>query len=657
MTDLLCTAYVGPGAGFAFVGSLTILLTALGMVFMAVVTWPARLLFGWLFRKGKKRAASTFKRVVVVGLDGMDYHRTKHLLAADRLPNLQALADTGCFQPLWSTCPPISPAAWSSFMTGVNPGKHRIYDFLRRDPKTYLPELSSARLASAGRGKKHTENLRRSKPFWHVLSEYGLTSTLLRIPITYPAEPFNGRLLSGLCLPDLKGTQGAYTLIAETKPDGVPDERFLESRFQSGKSDLTIELHEAGGRFMARCDLRLIRTKRGKLRITNGSRTIELTPDLYSPWYRLKFRRGWKSFSGIVKFRILNLRPLKLYMTPIQIDPERPAMPISHPVYYSVYLAKLLGPFATLGLAEDTNALNDGVLDDEMFIEQVYDIHAERESMFFNALKRTRRGVCACVFDATDRMQHMFIRKSRSGESFDEEAEEVLEDLYKRVDDMIGRIRKKLRRRDLLIVLSDHGFTAFHTGIDLNAWLRENGYLCRLPEAAASDSLRDVDWSKTRAYTFGLSGVYLNRKGRESQGIVDGDSLMALKKELTQRLLDLRDPDSGRRVIEHVYDTAAIYRGPYRDDGPDLIIGYAEGYRAAWSAANGRTDGEIFLENNKLWRGDHCVDYRLVPGVLFMNRRADTGHETFLMDMAPTILQALGAPPPEYMDGTSLHVE
>ena len=99
-----------------------------------------------------------------------------------------------------------------------------------------------------------------------------------------------------------------------------------------------------------------------------------------------------------------------LYMSPINLDPEKPAMPISHPSYYATYLAKRVGPFSTLGLAEDTWALNEGVIDDGTFLQQTYDIDREREAMFFAALDRLRRGSLVCVFDATDRIQHMFWR-------------------------------------------------------------------------------------------------------------------------------------------------------------------------------------------------------------------------------------------------------
>ena len=104
---------------------------------------------------------------------------------------------------------------------------------------------------------------------------------------------------------------------------------------------------------------------------------------------------------GIARFLVTETAPeLSLYATPIQIDPEAPALAISHPSYYAAYLAKLLGAFATLGMAEDTWALNEGAIDEAAFLEQAWLTLAEREAMFENALAHTRRGSAAVRIDA-----------------------------------------------------------------------------------------------------------------------------------------------------------------------------------------------------------------------------------------------------------------
>ena len=334
-----------------------------------------------------------------------------------------------------------------------------------------------------------------------------------------------------------------------------------------------------------------------------------------------------------------------LYCTPVQIDPERPALPISHPSYYAAYLAKILGSYSTLGMAEDTWALNEGVIDDRGFLDQAYSLMAEREAMFSNALEKTRRGVVACVFDTTDRVQHMFYRfLDRDGR--------VIEDLYQRADRLVGLAQQHVDENTVLFVLSDHGFTSFRRGINLNSWLMQNGYLTLQDGRSASDRyFKGVDWSRTRAYTLGFGRTYLNIKGREAQGIVNsGPEANALKQELIQKLSGLTD---GEHVgIRAVYATDALYKGPYLAEAPDLIVGYNEGYRTSWDAAVGVVAREVFEDNHKAWSGDHCVDPLLVPGVLFCNRKMDAA-DPGIEDLA-TALELFGLAPPQWMEGKSV---
>ena len=351
-----------------------------------------------------------------------------------------------------------------------------------------------------------------------------------------------------------------------------------------------------------------------------------------------------------------------MYVTPIQIDPESPAMPVSSPNYYSAYLAKLHGPFATLGLAEDTQALNDGILDENALLEQVYSIHDERERMFFDALSRTRRGLLVCVFDASDRIQHMFYPGEENGSSTQnqEEPEQraaVIEEMYERMDKLLGRIMAEVDSETVLMVMSDHGFRPFRRGINLNAWLRENGYLAIREDAPEADYLSSVDWGETRAYAFGMSGLYLNREGRERKGIVGpGAEAEELRAEIAEKLEGLVDTERGAAAVNRVYDSAKTYRGPYSENGPDLIVGYAEGYRVSWETVTGRTDGPVFSDNEKEWNGDHCIDPSLVPGVLFCNREVECEHPE-IIDIAPTVLELFGVPVPAHIDGKSLYRE
>ena len=125
-------AYVGPGAGFAILSSFLTLLVAFLYSLLAFLTWPARQVFRLVRRRHAYRKAKV-KRVVIIGLDGMDPGLAARYMRQGKLPHLSKLRDTGTFCSLATTLPPISPVAWSSFLTGVNPGKHNIYDFLSPD--------------------------------------------------------------------------------------------------------------------------------------------------------------------------------------------------------------------------------------------------------------------------------------------------------------------------------------------------------------------------------------------------------------------------------------------------------------------------------------------------------------------------------------------
>jgi predicted AlkP superfamily phosphohydrolase/phosphomutase len=181
--------------------------------------------------------------------------------------------------------------------------------------------------------------------------------------------------------------------------------------------------------------------------------------------------------------------------------------------------------------------------------------------------------------------------------------------------------------------------------VNLNAWLHRNGYLALAGE--------EIDWSRTRAYTLGLGGLYLNVRGREARGTVDPKDAAALTAELISRLTGLCDEKSGEIAIQNVYAAKKIYRGPYLDAAPDLIVGYARGYRTSWDAALGKVSPDVFEDNVKAWSGDHCVDPSLVPGVLFSNRKLDA-EDPGIEDMAPTALRLFGIQPPEWMEGKSV---
>src|SRR5690242_5199164 len=667
-------AYVGPGAGFAVVSSFLTFVIATFSSLFAFFTWPVRQFFRFRKRRRAIRRAKV-KRVVILGFDGMDPELAERYMSEGKLPNLAKLREQGTFRNLATTIPPISPVAWSSFLTGVNPGKHNIYDFLTPDRSRYLPELSSARIRGPKRnlklgkyviplGRTQIKPLRKGVPFWHYLGEAGVFCSVIRVPITFPPEKFPGVLLSGMCVPDIQGTQGTFsfhtTRVSKKESAAnrmvVPFERrngFYESYIPGPPDSL-----RTGAKEPLRAAFR-VKAEPAKRRVElqlDGQR-IMLPRGEYSDWVEVEFRAGLGArVKGICRFFLNSLEPeLELYATPVNLHPMRPALPISHPLTYSIYLAKLNGLYATLGLAEDTWALNDGYLDDSAFLERCYLNHREREKMFLDALKKTSQGVCACVFDITDRVQHMFWRyfsdQDAAAQSGNPAGPKVIEELYARMDELIGRTMKDLKDNALLLIVSDHGFKSFQHGVNLNTWLHQNGYLALREGAPAADWLENVDWHRTRAYALGMNGIFINQKGRESRGIVEaGPDAAKLRSELCEKLQGLLDPATRRVAITRAYDSRKAYTGPYRENAPDVVVGFGRDYRVSWNSAQGRVTDSVFEKNTKAWSGDHCVDPELVPGVLFSNWKI-SGEAHAITDVAPTLLELFGLKVPPHMDG------
>jgi predicted AlkP superfamily phosphohydrolase/phosphomutase len=662
--------YVGPGAGFAFLGSFLSLVAGFFLSIFSLLAWPFRM--AWrLVRRSEGFRNAQVKKIIFLGLDGLDPRLTEKFMAEGKLPNLARLKETGSYSRLRTTFPALSPVAWSTFATGVNPAKHNIFDFLNRNTKSYVPELAAAKVHKPARILKlgkfriplssaQVELKRKSQPFWKLLGQKQIGSTIIRVPITFPPDKFNGRLLSAMSTPDLRGTQGSFSQFTT---------RVGEANFESGSRyplkpvangyEGSLEgpddsLLEDGGPMQI--PFRVL-TGKGAPVLEIQDAKYALKPGTYTPWIKLKFRASLGiKVSGIARFLVTETgEHFSLYSTPVQIDPEKPALPISHPSYYAAYLAKLLGTFSTLGMAEDTWALNEGVIDEDEFLKQSYLLMDEREAMFRNALDKTRRGVVACVFDTSDRVQHMFYRFLHKDADQASPYLRTIEDLYQRMDRLVGIANEHVDKDTVLFVLSDHGFCSFRRGINLNAWLRDNGYLV-LKEGATESGryFKGVDWSRTRAYTLGLGGLYLNMKGRESQGIVKpGAEAEALQKELIEKLANLRDEASDEIGIRIAYASSALYRGPYLAEAPDLIIGYNEGYRTSWDAAVGKVTAEVFEDNSKAWSGDHSVDPMLVPGVLFSNRKIEAT-DPGIEDLAPTALQLFGVEKPAWMEGRAV---
>jgi predicted AlkP superfamily phosphohydrolase/phosphomutase len=667
-------AYIGPGAGFAVLGSFAVLFVTTLIAGFAMLAWPFRML--WRMIRRRARTKPLVRRLIFVGFDGQDATITERLMAEGKLPNFSKLAERGGYRRLRTTFPSVTPVAWSSFTTGTNPGRHNIFDFLDRDPRTYLPRLSSTHIGSVDRVLKFGKLriplqrpairlLRKSKPWWTILGEHNVWSTIIRVPITFPPDVFYGAQLGAMCIPDLLGTQGTFQLFTTRPESAAFQEGGIRRPLARAGDTLTGSIQGPDNSFLdgsPPMELPIsieVDERAGAARISVDGEELRLEVGELSGWVTLRFPAiASVKVSGLARMMVTELdEHFSLYVSPVNIEPEKPAMPISHPSYYSAYLSKKIGPFATLGLAEDTWALNEKVTDDHTFWTQTADINAEREAMFHAALDRLRKGALVTVFDAADRVNHMYWRYTEDGhpaarDAGDNGYRDAIERQYRCNDEIVGRAMARLADGDLLIVLSDHGCTSFRRGVNLNAWLLENGYLALKEGADGREPwLRSVDWSRTRAYAVGLVGVFLNLEGREAQGIVPPGEADTLKQELAGRLGGLRD---GEHVaINEVWDTDRLYKGPYKGNAPDLLVGYNHGYRISWDGASGVVAGSVFEDNAKAWSGDHIVDPRIVPGIVLASHpiASDAPH---IVDLASTALTLFGVSPPAYMEGSSI---
>ena len=681
--EIMPFAYIGPGAGIALIGSFLAVLGAILSAMLVMMTWPIRRIV-YAIRGSRARLNAKTKRVVIVGLDGLEPSLAEKYLNDGLLPNLAKLKEQGGYQRMGTTYPPLSPVAWSSFATGSNPGKHNIFDFISRNPKSYQPTMSSVRIRQPKRtlrlgrfviplSKPEITSLRKSKPFWTVLGESRIFSAVLRVPITFPPDKFSGVQLAAMCVPDLLGTQGTFSYYAERgKAGATHDSDAGGQRIIVQRKGKEIHSYLKGPANSLRSDqpeLRIpfvISPGKGKKPATMKiSRELIVLPmGEFTPWIKVAFSAapGFK-VHGICKFYLKRLdESFEMYCSSIQIDPDKPVMPISHPAVYSSYLARQHDAFATLGLAEDTWSLSEGLMDEDAFLQQAYDIHEERETMFFDALKKVRRGMVVCVFDGPDRIQHMFWRfleenhPALRGQEKNGHANSI-RDMYVRMDDLVGRTMTAVGKDTTLIVMSDHGFTSFQRGVDLNAWLLRHGYLRLKNDATSSNEiyLNEVDWSQTRAFAIGLAGIFVNEHGREAQGIVEsGAKKRHLVEDIAAKLTGIRDPQCDTIAIHEAIPRENAYKGPYIESAPDILVGYTHRYRVSWETAVGKTSPEVFCDNKKAWSGDHCIHPDLVPGVLFTSIKLDTAKPAHIMDIAPTTLELLGVEKPAYMDGHSL---
>ncbi|MEK6800039.1 MAG: alkaline phosphatase family protein [Planctomycetota bacterium] len=638
----------------------------------------------------------TKPKVVVIGFDGMDPGLAERLMGEGRLPRLAALRDRGGYRRLGTSIPPQSPVAWSNFITGADPGVHGIFDFVHRDPKGQCrPYYSAADTVAGSEGwevgdhkipltfwpfnHNPTQTLlkRGGVPFWDHLDQAGIPIRIYDIPSNYPPSPsHHGHMccLSGMGVPDLLGGYGTYQHFSEDAQRLVEEEGGLRKRivFQNdvAKAALTGPLNTAlktPSRELIEFEIHRHPTE-PLARIDLQDQVIPLREGEWSDWAKADFSMRMPPFlpaarvGGICRFYLQQVRPtFRLYVTPLNIDPSDPGeQRISEPPDFVTRISDSLGLFYTAGFQEDHKALSNRVLTDEEYRAQAGYVLRERLNLLGYALDNYDDGFLFFYFSSTDLQAHMFWwegdgpHPTRTPE-LARRYHRLIEDLYAEFDDIVGRVLDRVGPDATVMVMSDHGFCNFERQFQLNTWLRDNGYL---GPAAATGLLKPVteggvDWSKTRAYGMGLNGLYLNLRGRERDGIVDPADRDALLREISAKLLAVRDPQTGEAAVLRVYRSDEVYSGPHAPEAPDLIVGYARGYRASWATTLGDIGREVFSDNDMAWSADHCIAAEEVPGVVFSNRGI-VAESPSLTDLAPTILQLFGLQAAPPMKGTSL---
>ncbi len=625
------------------------------------------------------RGGGEGQKVIVLGFDGMDPVLARRLMDEGKLPNLARLAKEGHFQTLGTAIPPQSPVAWSNFITGMDAGGHGIYDFIHRDPKTMIPYLSTSKAEESTKfvkmGNKYqfpldggaVELLRRGKPFWEVLDERGIETIVVRMPANFPPSGKAAKELSGMGTPDLRGTPGTFLFYTtelfkyygRELSGGEAHEVFIED--DQVKADLYGPMNSflqkqerATAPFTVHID-----PVRDVIKLVVGDEERLLAAGEWSDWVPIDFDlMPTQSVRGIARFYLKRVRPeLELYVTPINIDPLEPALPISNPEDFAAHLAEATDRYYTEEMPEDTKVLTEGIFTPEEFLVQARLASDPLIDQLRVVLDEYRSGLLFYYFGNTDLVSHMMWRAmDPEHPAYDAEKDgpfrNVITDLYQKFDGIVGMARERMPADALLVVMSDHGFASFRRAVHLNTWLKDEGYLTPIDPNRKSDPgfFANIDFKRSRAYALGLNGLYVNLKGREKDGIVEPSQREALMEEISAKLLAATDPANGQRIVTKVYSREQTYddRGQ-REIGPDLVIGYAKGYRTSNESALGALAAEAIVDNTSAWSGDHCMDHEAVPGVLFASRPLKKP-ATSLKDLAASLLAELGVteafPPP-----------
>ena len=656
------------------------------------------------------------QKLVVLGFDGLDPHLVQTWVAEGRLPNFARVIKQGGMYSLGTTVSPESPTAWASFATGVNPGKHNIYDFLVRDTSNYMPDLGIVRQEPAKFlfdyipiRRPKVESIRGGTSFWVTAGRAGVRSSVLTVPVTFPPEEVpNGELLSGLPLPDIRGTIGTFYYfasdlsryeegntemggilkrlifdgnIAKTELAGPPNPIIRQKlkAIRAKAQKMTDADRAEVAELEPKQDIRVPMTVRWNRDAPERSATIEiegnsinLKPHEWSRWIDLDFRVNFLvRLHGMAQLFLIDAGDeLRLYVSPINWRPDEPPLPMSYPASFSGNLYKRLGAYRTLGWAEATWPLNEGRMDEKTFMDDLYRAFDDRAQVILSRIDARNWDLLVGVIESTDRVEHMFWRLMDPKHPLYDPAlvakyGDSIERVYRRADQFVGEVMDHIDPGTPIIIVSDHGFHSFRRAVNLNTWLVQNGYMVLRGQQPGQKTLQDlfisgefwenVDWSRTRAYAMGLGQIYFNLRGREGQGIVSaGAEYKQLGDEIAAKLRQLRDPQDASPIVRSVYKRDEAYTGEYLQNAADLQVGMNEGYRVSWQTTLGGAPDGLVYANDRKWSGDHCgFDYETTAGVLISSRPISRSGLN-IMDVAPTVFKYFGIKIPGDIDGKPL---
>lgn len=552
-------------------------------------------------------------KTLILGFDSFDPKVFDELAGKNQLPNFEKFIEHGGYSQLEVCSPPQTEVSWTSIATGADPGGHGIFDFVHRDPATYVPYVSILPMQKGALGEQFVPPYT-AKTFFEEAAEMGYPATALWWPAMFPARPqIPVMTLPGLGTPDIRGQLGVGTLFSSEEETRIKTLVVKLNPFGRNKYKADLSGPQTKGREGPRTvtlpiEVEVNDDETACLIVDNQK--IELRLGHWSEIIELRFKAGMLfNIHAITRFIAVSLKDVvRVYSLPLQIHPLHSTWHYSSSNSFAKKLWKEVGPYLTLGWPQDTTGLEDGCINDDQFIRLCGEIFDKRIRILSHQMYGFREGVLASIFDDLDRIQHMFFYDRM----------DIVHGWYRLLDEYVGIVMQQVDQwsgKHRFLMLSDHGFSDFRKKIHLNRWLLENGYLAM---KNGGDDLSSVDWSKTKAYSVGLNSVYLNVAGREGQGSVPPEDIENLLAEVKQKLTDWTDGD--QHPVQKVRLKHETFHGPYTRFGPDLVVGYAPGYRASAETGLGKIPATIMETNTDHWGADHCIEADAVPGVIFANR-------------------------------------